>query len=184
MKLIVGLGNPGKDYRQNRHNIGFMILDMLSKHYEFEGWKSKLDGEFSTKIFSSEKIILLKPQTFMNLSGTCVVKFKQYFKIGLDDIFVVYDDIDLSFGDMRLKHGGGDAGHKGVRSISNHLQSEAFNRIRFGVGRPREGGQVSNFVLSNFSKNEKEKVLILAQDFCENFDKIVNKKLLADQRNV
>ncbi len=176
MKLIVGLGNPGKDYEQNRHNIGFMILDMLSKYYEFEDWKSKLGGEFSAKIFSSEKIILLKPQTFMNLSGACVVKFKQYFKIGLDDIFVVYDDIDLSFGDMRFKQGGGDAGHRGVRSISHHLQSEDFNRVRFGIGRPREGRQVANFVLSNFSKDEKEKVLILAQDFCENFDKIVNNK--------
>ena len=179
MKLIVGLGNPGKDYQQNRHNIGFMILDMLSKHYDFEDWKSKLDGEFSTKIFSSEKIILLKPQTFMNLSGTCVVKFKQYFKICLDDIFVVYGDIDLSFGDMRLKHGGGDAGHQGVRSISNQLQSKDFNRVRFGVGRPREGGQVSSFVLSNFSKDEKEKVLILAQHFCENFCKIVNEKTVS-----
>ena len=129
MKLIVGLGNPGSEYLNNRHNLGFMVLDSLAVYYQFEDWKKKFDGMFSSKLFGSEKITLVKPQTYMNLSGFCVVKFKQFFKVNDDDIFVFYDDIDLGFGDKRLKQGGGDAGHKGVRSISQHLGTKNFNRI-------------------------------------------------------
>ena len=176
MKLIVGLGNPGSEYLNNRHNLGFMVLDSLSAHYQFEHWKSKFDGMFSSKIFSSEKIILLKPQTYMNLSGFCVAKFKQFFKVSNDDIFVIYDDIDLGFGDKRLKQGGGDAGHKGVRSISQHLGTKNFNRIRMGVGRPKEKEDVSSFVLSNFSETEIDRVHALIKDLCEDFENIIQKK--------
>ena len=96
MKLIVGLGNPGSEYLNNRHNLGFMALDSLSEHYQFEAWKSKFDGLFAAKVlFGSEKIILVKPQTYMNLSGICVAKFKQFFKISEKNIFVIYDDLDL-----------------------------------------------------------------------------------------
>ena len=176
MKLIVGLGNPGSEYLNSRHNLGFMALDFLSAHYQFEQWKSKFDGSFCSKLFGSEKIILVKPQTYMNLSGFCVVKFKQFFKVNEDDIFIVYDDIDLGFGDKKLKQGGGDAGHKGVRSISQHLGTKNFNRIRMGVGRPREKEDVSSFVLSNFSKTEIDRVQILIKDLCEDFENIIQKK--------
>ena len=176
MKLIVGLGNPGSEYLNNRHNLGFMALDSLSEHYQFEQWKSKFDGMFSSKLFDSEKIILVKPQTYMNLSGFCVAKFKQFFKVNDDDIFVIYDDIDLGFGDKRLKQGGGDAGHKGVRSISQHLGTKNFNRIRMGVGRPNEKKDISSFVLSNFSKTEIARVQSLINDLCEDFKNIVQKR--------
>ena len=176
MKLIIGLGNPGSEYLNNRHNVGFMALDNLYAHYLFENWRTKLDGLFSTASLGSEKILLVKPQTFMNLSGICVAKFKQFFKINVADIFVIYDDIDLGFGEVKIKQGGGDAGHKGVRSISQHLQTKDFNRIRLGIGRPSNKEEVSHFVLSNFSKTEKDKLLILFQSLSEDIVKIIQKR--------
>mgnify|MGYP001329299452 CR=1 FL=1 len=175
MKLIVGLGNPGSEYLNNRHNVGFMALDNLSAYYLFEDWRTKLGGLFTTLSLGSEKIILLKPQTFMNLSGNCVVKFKRFFKIRVADIFVIYDDIDLGFGELKIKQGGGDAGHKGVRSISEHLQTKDFYRVRLGIGRPRTKEEVSHFVLSNFSKTEKDKLLILFQCLSEDIVKIIKR---------
>ena len=176
MKLIIGLGNPGSEYLNNRHNLGFMALDNLYAHYLFENWRTKLGGLFSTASLGSEKILLVKPQTFMNLSGICVAKFKHFFKINVADIFVIYDDIDLGFGEIKIKQGGGDAGHKGVRSISQHLQTKDFNRIRLGIGRPSTKEEVSHFVLSNFSKSEKDKLLILFQSLSEDFIKIIQKR--------
>ena len=176
MKLIIGLGNPGSEYLNNRHNVGFMALDNLYAHYLFENWRTKLGGLFSTASLGSEKILLVKPQTFMNLSGICVAKFKQFFKINVADIFVIYDDIDLGFGEVKIKQGGGDAGHKGVRSISQHLQTKDFNRIRLGIGRPSTKEEVSHFVLSNFSKTEKDKLLILFQSLSQDFVKIIQKR--------
>ena len=132
-----------------------MALDHFSKHYQFEDWKIKFDGMFVAKLFGSEKIILVKPQTYMNLSGSCVAKFKLFFKVSEEDIFVIYDDIDLELGHIKFKQGGGDAGHKGVRSISQHLGTKDYNRLRVGIGRPRTKEEVSYFVLSNFSKAEK-----------------------------
>ena len=111
----------------------------------------------------------------MNLSGICVAKFKQFFKISEKNIFVIYDDIDLRFGDTKLKLGGGDAGHKGVRSISQHLGTKDFNRIRMGIGRPSEKEEVSSFVLSNFSKNESYRAKILIENLCGDFEKIIRK---------
>ena len=178
MKLIVGLGNPGTEYKNNRHNFGFMALDSLSTHYQFEDWKSKLDGKFSAKLFGSEKIILVKPQTYMNLSGSCVAKFKLFFKVSEEDIFVIYDDIDLELGHIKFKQGGGDAGHKGVRSISQHLKTKDYNRLRVGIGRPRTKEEVSYFVLSNFSKAEKDKIVSSIKKLCEDFEEIIQKRLI------
>ena len=184
MKLIIGLGNPGSEHLNTRHNVGFMAVDSLSEHYSFEDWRTKFSGLFATGSLGSEKIIIVKPQTYMNLSGICVAKFKHFFKINEDDIFVIYDDIDLGFGKVKIKQGGGDAGHKGIRSISQHLQTKDFNRIRLGVGRPSTKEEVSHFVLSNFSKTEKEKLLVLFQSLSEDFEKIIQKKTpLAIQRN-
>ena len=176
MKLIVGLGNPGSEYLNNRHNLGFMALDSLLAYYQFEDWKNKFDGMFSSKLFGYEKIILLKPQTYMNLSGFCVAKFKQFFKVDYGDIFVIYDDIDLGFGNKKLKQGGGDAGHKGVRSISQHLGTKNFNRIRIGIGRPKEKKDVSSFVLSNFSTTEIDSAQTLIKNLCEDFENIIKKR--------
>ena len=178
MKLIVGLGNPGSVHLDNRHNLGFMALDGLSRHYHFENWKSKFDGMFTAKLFGSEKIILIKPQTYMNLSGSCIAKFKLFFKVSENDIFVIYDDIDLELGHIKFKQGGGDAGHKGVRSIAQHLGTKDFNRIRMGIGRPGTKAEVSSFVLSNFSNAETDRIVILIQKLCEDFEEIIRKKLI------
>ena len=121
----------------------------------------------------------------MNTSGFCVAKFKQFFKVSEDNIFVIYDDIDLEFGAIKLKYGGGDAGHKGVRSISQHLGTKEFNRIRIGIGRPSGEEEVSSFVLSNFSKAEMDRALMLIENLCEGFEKIIqNKTNLTHQRNL
>ena len=109
----------------------------------------------------------------MNLSGICVAKFKNFFKINECNIFVIYDDIDLGFGEIRIKQGGSDAGHKGVRSISQHLQTKDFNRIRLGIGRPNTKEEVSSFVLSNFSKTDRDHVLNLIKNLCEDFERII-----------
>jgi len=176
VKLIIGLGNPGPEYLNSRHNLGFMVLDSLHAHYKFENWKSKFDGMYASKRFGSEKIILVKPQTYMNLSGFCVAKFKQFFKVDDGNIFVICDDIDLGFGNKKLKQGGGDAGHKGVRSISQHLGTKNFNRIRIGIGRPKEKKDVSSFVLSNFSKTEIDSAQNLIKNLCEDFENIIKKR--------
>ena len=176
MKLIIGLGNPGPEYLNSRHNLGFMVLDSLHAHYKFENWKSKFDGMYASKRFGFEKIILVKPQTYMNLSGFCVAKFKQFFKVDDGDIFVIYDDIDLDFGNKKLKQGGGDAGHKGVRSISQHLGTKNFNRIRIGIGRPKEKKDVSSFVLSNFSTTEMDSAQTFIKNLCEDFENIIIKR--------
>ena len=177
MKLIVGLGNPGSVHLNNRHNLGFMALDHLSTYCQFEDWKIKFDGMFAAKLLGSEKIILVKPQTYMNLSGSCIAKFKLFFKVSDDDIFVIYDDIDLELGHIKFKRGGADAGHKGVRSIAQHLGTKDFNRIRVGIGRPRTKEEVSSFVLSNFSNAETDQILILIQKLCEDFEEIIQKRL-------
>ena len=113
----------------------------------------------------------------MNLSGSCVAKFKLFFKVSEDDIFVIYDDIDLALGHIKFKQGGGDAGHKGVRSISQNLGTKDFNRLRVGIGRPRTKEEVSSFVLSNFSKAEKDKIVTSIQKLCEDFEEIIQKRL-------
>ena len=153
-----------------------MVLDSLHAHYKFENWKSKFDGMYASKRFGSEKIILVKPQTYMNLSGFCVAKFKQFFKVDDGNIFVIYDDIDLGFGNKKLKQGGGDAGHKGVRSISQHLGTKNFHRIRIGIGRPKEKKDVSSFVLSNFSTTEMDSAQTLIKSLCEDFESIIKKR--------
>ena len=178
MKLIVGLGNPGSVHLNNRHNLGFMALDHFSTHYQFEDWKIKFDGMFAAKLFGSEKIILVKPQTYMNLSGSCVAKFKLFFKVSDNDIFVICDDIDLELGHIKFKQGGGDAGHKGVRSIAQHLGTKDFNRIRMGIGRPRTKEEVSSFVLSNFSRAETDKIETLIKKLCGGFEEIIQKRLI------
>ena len=123
MILVVGLGNPGLEYSKTRHNIGFTALDMISKRYSFENWKKKLTGHYAKGVVGNQRTILLKPQKFMNMSGSCVKSFVDYFKIENNNLFVIYDDIDLKLGVMKKKIGGGHAGHNGVKSIVENLQT-------------------------------------------------------------
>ncbi len=163
MILVVGLGNPGLEYSKTRHNIGFTALDMISERYSFENWKNKLNGHYAKGIVGKQKTILLKPQTFMNMSGFCVKSFVDYFKIENNNIFVIYDDIDLKLGTLKKKIGGGHAGHNGVKSIFESLKASNFCKMRIGVGRPEEKEKVTNFVLSKFLPDE----LIIVQEVLE-----------------
>lgn len=152
MFLVVGLGNPGEEYANTRHNVGFMAADTLSRRYCFSQFKSKFDGLIAEGQIGSEKVYLLKPQTFMNLSGNSVVKAALFYKILPENIIVIHDDIDLSFGQIKAKIGGGNAGHNGLKSIDAHITPQ-YNRIRIGVGRPADKAhQVVDFVLGHFSK--------------------------------
>ena len=173
MILVVGLGNPGLEYAKTRHNIGFTALDMISERYSFESWKNKLNGHYAKGLIGKQKTILLKPQTFMNMSGSCVKSFVDYFKIEDNNLFVIYDDIDLELGTLKKKIGGGHAGHNGVKSIFESLKASNFCKMRIGVGRPEEKEKVTNFVLSKFLPDE----LIIVQEVLEkvtnDFEKII-----------
>jgi len=147
-KLIVGLGNPGKKYEKNRHNVGMILLDTLVRQ-----WQEKFKGQYCQESTGSSKVYYLKPQTFMNLSGESVQPLAAFFKIDPSNILVVHDELDLPFGTLALKKGGGLAGHNGLKSIAAQLGTQDFLRLRLGIGRPIHG-DVSNWVLSDFSKDE------------------------------
>ena len=155
MKLIVGLGNPGGKYAQNRHNVGFMAVDELFEHYEFSPWRKRFSGEVAEGRIGGHKCLLLKPSTYMNESGRSVGEALRFYKLDLDDVFVLYDEIDLVPGQLKAKCGGGNAGHNGLRSMSAHVGND-YHRIRIGVGRPAQKSQVSNYVLRDFSKADEE----------------------------
>ena len=149
MKLIVGLGNPGTKYARNRHNIGFMALDQIDSDHGFSAWKSKHQGIIAEGNFGLEKIVLLKPATFMNKSGDSVGSAMRYYKLKAEDVIVIHDEIDLEPAKVRWKSGGGHAGHNGLRSLHAHIGQEYF-RVRLGVGHPGHKDAVSGYVLNDF----------------------------------
>ncbi len=152
MHLIVGLGNPGEQYRLNRHNIGFMVVDRLTDRLHPHPINKK---EFQGELYKSSSILLLKPTTFMNLSGKSVQAVKNFYKIDLRNIIVIHDDLDLGLGALRFKKGGSHGGHNGLKSIDQHIGQE-YIRIRFGIGRPSSKDEVVRYVLSNFTDKELE----------------------------
>jgi PTH1 family peptidyl-tRNA hydrolase len=154
--LIAGLGNPGREYRGSRHNVGFMVLDCLAEKLGVSFTRVKMNALMTAVRHGEERLILIKPQTFMNLSGQAVSSFLRFYKIPLDNLLVVYDDVDLPFETLRLKPDGGDAGQKGVRSIIDRLGTQSFPRLRVGIGRPSGRTPVSDYVLSDFDGNERE----------------------------
>lgn len=156
MFLIVGLGNPGAEYVATRHNVGFMTVDAIAEKYGFGPWRDKFDGLIAEGCIGDEKVYLLKPQTFMNLSGNSVVKAAMFYKILPDHIVVIHDDMDLGIDKIKAKTGGGSGGHNGIKSIDSHI-TNAYHRVRIGVGHPSgNDGDVVNHVLSRFSKIEAE----------------------------
>jgi len=155
MKLFVGLGNPGAKYARNRHNIGFMALDEIAQDHGFGPWRAKFQGLVSEGRFGSQKVLLLKPETFMNKSGQSVGEAARFHKIGLEDITVFHDELDLAPGKCRVKQGGGHAGHNGLRSIHGHL-SEGYGRVRLGIGHPGHKDAVPGYVLRDFPKADGE----------------------------
>lgn len=154
MWLFVGLGNPGDQYSRNRHNIGFMAIDAIADKYGFSSYRSKFQGELSEGRIGDHKVALLKPQTMMNLSGDSVQKAAKFYKIESDRIIVFHDELDLESAKIRIKDGGGIAGHNGLRSMKACLGTADFKRVRLGIGHPGDKNRVSGYVLSDFSKNE------------------------------
>ena len=159
--LVAGLGNPGSKYENTRHNAGFHALDYLAERHGQQVDAQKFQGFFCTARLSGNKVYLLKPQTFMNRSGECVQSFKNYFDIETENILVVHDDLDLSPGRLKMVKGGGAGGHNGIRSITQHLGTQEFARLKIGIGHPRDNAEteaipVERFVLSRFSAEEWE----------------------------
>lgn len=150
--LIAGLGNPGSQYARNRHNAGFIVLDELHAHHKFGPWKAKFDGLLSEGALAGRKTYLLKPQTFMNLSGDSVAPALRFYKLPLEALVVVHDEIDLAAGKLKVKTGGGDAGQNGLRSITAALGPD-YRRVRLGIGHPGKD-RVTGHVLQNFSADE------------------------------
>ncbi len=151
MQLFVGLGNPGAKYTNNRHNVGYMVVDSIAADHGFAPWRAKFDGQISEGKLGSEKIMLLKPETFMNLSGESVGKAMRFFKLDSTDITVFQDEIDLAPGKCRVKDGGGHAGHNGLRSMHQHIGPH-YSRVRIGVGHPGHKDRVAGYVLHDFAK--------------------------------
>lgn len=154
--LIVGLGNPGREHRHNRHNIGFMVLDQLAGRLDGSFSRMKMNALMTAVRHKGHRIILIKPQSFMNLSGKAVASFVRFYKLPLENLLVVYDDVDLPFQTLRMKPDGGDAGQKGVRSIIQELGTKEFPRLRLGINRPPGRMSVSSYVLLDFSDQEGE----------------------------
>lgn len=146
--LIVGLGNPGSDYENTRHNIGFMVIDELQKRF---GANKLSSSSFKGELFKFQNHFLLKPLTFMNLSGESIVKVKNFYKI--EDVVVIHDDLDLPFGTLRFKLGGGHGGHNGLKSTDAHITRE-YIRVRMGIGKPEHKGEVASYVLGDFNQDE------------------------------
>jgi peptidyl-tRNA hydrolase, PTH1 family len=167
MLLLVGLGNPGKAYAGNRHNIGFMALDAIARASNAAPFRKKFQGETSEARIGDDRAILLKPETFMNESGRAVAEAARFHKIALADILVLHDELDLAPGKLRIKLGGGNAGHNGLRSITAHMGNE-YRRVRLGIGHPGDKALVHQYVLSDFAKAERPWVEVLCGAVAEN----------------
>jgi PTH1 family peptidyl-tRNA hydrolase len=155
MYLLVGLGNPGSNYAGNRHNIGFMAVDDIHRQYSFPPFRNKFHGEVADGSIAGDKIFILKPTTYMNESGRSVAELIRFYKIETGNVIVLHDELDLSPGKIRVKQGGGLAGHNGLKSIAEHIGLE-FLRVRIGIGHPGEKKQVTGHVLNDFSKLDKQ----------------------------
>lgn len=166
MKLWVGLGNPGAKYAMNRHNIGFMALERVAEDKGFAPWRSKFQGSLTEGNLGGEKVLLLKPETFMNLSGQSVGEAMRFYKLAPEDVTVFHDELDLAPAKLRLKTGGGHAGHNGLRSVHAHI-GEAYNRVRLGIGHPGHKDRVAGFVLSDFAKADQEWLDDLMRGICD-----------------
>ncbi|MFF2484435.1 aminoacyl-tRNA hydrolase [Paenibacillus sp. NPDC058071] len=170
MKWIVGLGNPGTAYQGTRHNVGFMVIDELAKRWNIQVTQNKCRALIGEGHVQGEKVFLIKPMTYMNLSGESVRAFMDYFKADLADGMIVYDDMDTETGRIRLRYQGSAGGHNGIKSLIQHLDTQSFNRIRMGVSRPLPGRNIADYVLDNFPKSEQEKLREMIEQACDAFE--------------
>lgn len=182
MKLIVGLGNPGKEYEKTRHNIGFMVLDSFAQKHGLSFRKEKFQGIYLEFLYETETVIFLKPQSYINLSGEVVSKFVQYFKIDIDDILIIHDDLDLPLGTFKLKPSGSSGGHNGLKNIEQHLHTKNYKHYKIGISN-NKSIDTKDYVLGNFSSLEEKTLYPVIDLSCEiiegfikmNFDLLMNR---------
>jgi PTH1 family peptidyl-tRNA hydrolase len=167
MRWIVGLGNPGPAYAQTRHNAGFMVVDELARRFNVEVGTQKYKALVGEARVGDTKVALLKPMTYMNLSGESLRAFMDYYKVKLEDLIVVYDDLDTEVGRIRLRVQGSPGGHNGIKSIIQHMGTQVFNRVRLGISRPKPGMVISDYVLSPFAKAEHAEVQRMVEQACD-----------------
>ena len=176
MILFVGLGNPTSDSQNNRHNIGFKIIDAINQRFSLSKQKPKFKGLLTTGNISNKKVYAIKPLTFMNNSGICIRELIEYFKIDAKDIFVFHDDIDVDFGKVKAKFGGSTAGHNGIASIDKFIGKD-YSRVRIGIGKPDTKISVSEYVLNNFNEEEKEQLEKITNNIIDSMSILLDKKL-------
>jgi len=160
MYLIVGLGNPEEEYAKTRHNMGFEVINKLAKKYEININKNKFKGLYGTGIIEGKKVVLLKPQTYMNLSGDSIIEFINFYKLSLKDVIVIYDDIDTDVEKIKIRKKGGAGTHNGMKSVVGRLQTEEFMRIRVGIGMPKENLDLISYVIGHINEEEYNKLKI------------------------
>lgn len=179
MLLITGLGNPGAQYARNRHNIGFMAVDEIHARHRFSPWSKKFQSLISEGMIDGEKVLLLKPQTFMNLSGQSVGEVMRFYKLAISDLIVIYDELDLPPAKLRVKAGGSANGHNGIKSIDQHmhglLNSKDYRRMRLGIGHPGSKDLVHHYVLGDFAKADNEWLDLLFTGIADNLSYLVKK---------
>lgn len=176
MKLVVGLGNPGNEYKTTRHNVGFMIIDHYLKNRNIEASKTKFGGIYFEKKINEEKVIFLKPQKYMNLSGEVIAHFVDFFKVPVEDILIIHDDLDIMFGNVKLKYKGSCGGHNGLRNIEQHLHTQEYKRLKFGIGNKDVSSlfETRDYVLSKFSIDEIKQI----EQLLSKTDKIIDDYLV------
>ena len=176
MLLLVGLGNPGPNYDNNRHNIGFKVIDAINQQFSLSKQKPKFKGLLTTGNILNKKVYAIKPLTFMNNSGICIRELIEYFKIGVEDIIVFHDDLDIDFGKVKAKFGGSSAGHNGIASIDKFVGKD-YSRVRIGIGKPDLKISSSDYVLNNFSEEEKLELEKITNNIIESLSILIDKKL-------
>tara|TARA_B100001059_G_C17467038_1_gene395073 strand:- start:54 stop:614 length:561 start_codon:yes stop_codon:yes gene_type:complete len=176
MLLFVGLGNPTPNSENNRHNVGFKIIDSINKKFSLSKQKPKFKGLLTTGNIGNKKIYAIKPLTFMNNSGICIRELIEYFKIEVEDVVVFHDDLDVEFGKIKTKFGGSSAGHNGIASIDKFIGKD-YSRVRIGIGKPKGTVKVSDYVLQNFDEDESVKIEKMMSDIIESISILVEKNL-------
>tara|TARA_B100000925_G_scaffold282108_1_gene254627 strand:- start:20 stop:580 length:561 start_codon:yes stop_codon:yes gene_type:complete len=176
MFLFVGLGNPTPNSENNRHNIGFKIIDAINSKFKLSKQKPKFKGLLTTGNINEKKVYAIKPLTFMNNSGICIRELIEYFKIEAENIIVFHDDLDIDFGKIKTKFGGSSAGHNGIESIDKFIGKD-YSRVRIGIGKPNDKIAVSDYVLKDFDDDEKQQLEILKNNITENLAILIDKKL-------
>ena len=176
MKLLVGLGNPGDKYKKNRHNIGWWFIDAVAEEFGFSNWQDKFQGKVSKGVVDGISVTLLKPQTFMNCSGRSIRAAMDFYKIQPDDVWVIHDELDLEPLRVRIKQGGGEGGHNGLKSTTQCLGTKDYWRIRIGIGHPGDKNAVTPYVLSDFSKVDQPAFAELCQTLAKRMPDVLNGK--------